>query len=168
MILGICHRVSPQRHQIQLSVSLVLPTESSEVDHGMFETSLPSEDCGYEGAPVKLLLRPTLPQLPALPDRTWWLRGTALLPETRSFGDIAKDVTGFVADGVDGEVKSRSTSVPLNEWRELGLAEDALLRRWKSRVMRQIKSDNYSHSIPGSTPQYRVEQRYVFQSQARP
>lgn len=112
-------------------MSLVLPTESPEVGHGVFETSLPSEDCGYEGAPVKLLLRPTLPQLPALPDRTWWLRGTVLLPETRSFGDIPKDVTGFGADGVDGEVKSRSTSVPLNEWR---LVEDALLRRWKSSV----------------------------------
>lgn len=91
------------------SVSLPFPTASSEVDQSPFV----SEEWAYVGAPVKLL-RVMLPQLPALPERTWLLRGIALLVDTRSFA-IGYDVAGFGAEGVEGEAKSRSTSVPLKE-----------------------------------------------------
>jgi len=51
-----------------------------------------SEEWGYVGAPVKLLLRVTLPQLPALPERTWLLRDIALLADVRSFAIVNDDV----------------------------------------------------------------------------
>jgi hypothetical protein len=71
------------RNYIQPSVNLPLPTVSSEVDQGA--SPFVSEEWGYAGAPVKLLLRVTLPQLPALPERTWLLRDIAVLADARSF-----------------------------------------------------------------------------------
>lgn len=74
---------------IQPSVSLPLPTASSEVAQAA--SPFVSEDWGYAGAPVKLLLRVRLPQLPALPERTWLLRGIALFADARSFAIVKDD-----------------------------------------------------------------------------
>lgn len=63
---------------------------SSEVDQEA--SPFMSEEWGYVGAPVKLLLRVTLPQLPTLPERTWLLRDIALLAEARSFAMVNDDV----------------------------------------------------------------------------
>lgn len=75
-------RSTISRIYIQPSVNLPLPTVSSEVNQGA--SPFVSEEWGYVGAAVKLLLRVTLPQLPALPERTW-LRDIAALAEARSF-----------------------------------------------------------------------------------
>lgn len=78
------------RNHIQPSVSLPPPTVSSEVDQGA--SPFVSEEWAYVGAPVRVLLRVTLPQLPALPERTWLLRGIALLADARSFPIVNDDV----------------------------------------------------------------------------
>lgn len=77
------------RSYIQPSVSLPLPTASSEVDQ--VASPFVSEEWGYVGAPVRLLLRVKLPQLLALPERTW-LRGIALFADARSFAIVNDDV----------------------------------------------------------------------------
>jgi hypothetical protein len=110
-------------HHIQFSPSLVRSPDA----HGELDSPAP-EACGYEGTPARLLLRVTLPQFPALPDLTC-ARGTALLFDTLSACDSAKDVVGVAAEGVDGEEKSRSTSVPLKECLALGVVALVLLRR---------------------------------------
>jgi len=103
--------------------------------HGELDATSPPapEVCGYDGIPAKLLLRDTLPQFPALPDLTC-ARGTTLLFDILSFCESVKD-EGFVAEGVDGEEKSRSTSVPLKECLALGVVTVVLLRRCWNRAM---------------------------------
>lgn len=79
------------RNYIQPSANLPFPTaDSSEVDQEA--SPFASEEWGYVGAPVKLLLRVTLPQLPALPERTWLLRDIAALADARSFAIVNDDV----------------------------------------------------------------------------
>jgi len=111
-----------------IQFSILAPTIRSPDAHGELDITSPPapEVCGYEGIPARLLLRETLPQFPALPDLTC-ARGTALLFDTLSVCASAKE--GFAAEGVDGEEKSRSTSVPLNECLALGVVTVVLLRR---------------------------------------
>lgn len=116
-------RTRQPMHYIQFSPSLVRSPDA----HGELDSPAP-EACGYEGTPARLLLRVTLPQFPALPDLTC-ARGTALLFDTLSACESAKDVVGVAAEGVDGEEKSRSTSVPLKECLALGVVALVLLRR---------------------------------------